>query len=179
MAVDPASEYEVREALDELQRYFSDAVPPLTVADSVDLLLSKPPQLVASRIDSWASGQGRGNSDIPLSDFLYHAVRKVHLLGEYRLLDRDKLGAWLENLKRLILQYCPAEDREILTTNLARLGEVQTALDAPVDVVFRQAGVAQRTTASDRGDVTSSVAGANPSISTRIDQTPSATAVNR
>ncbi|HEY7368325.1 MAG TPA: DUF4388 domain-containing protein [Thermoanaerobaculia bacterium] len=160
MAVDPASEYEVREALDELQRYFSDAVPPLTVADSVDLLLSKPPQLVASRIDSWAAGQGRGNSEIPMSDFLYHAVRKVHLLGEYRLLDRDKLGPWLENLKRLILQYCPSEDREILTSNLARLGEVQTGLDAPVDVVFRQAGVSSRTTASDRGASRESSGGA-------------------
>jgi hypothetical protein len=159
MAVDPASEYEVREALDELQRYFSDAVPPLTVADYVDVLLSKPPQLVASRIDAWAAGQGRGNSDIPLSDFLYDALRKIHLLGEYRLLDREKLSPWLENLKRLILQYCPPEDREILTTNLARLGEVQTALDAPVDVVFRQAGLQARTTAADRGGSREATAG--------------------
>jgi hypothetical protein len=160
MAVDPASEYEVREALEELQRYLSDAVPPLTVADSVDLLLGKPPQLVASRIDAWASGQGRGNSEIPLSDYLYHAVRKVHLLGDYKLLDRERLGPWLENLKRLILQYCPPEDRQILATNLARLGEVQTSLDAPVDVVFRQAGTSARTTAADRGATRESTAGA-------------------
>ena len=39
---------EVREALEELQQYLADLLPPLVVADSVRLLLRYPAELIAT-----------------------------------------------------------------------------------------------------------------------------------
>ena len=41
---------ELRDAIFELHRYFSDEVAPMMVTDSVQLLLQQPPQLVAAEI---------------------------------------------------------------------------------------------------------------------------------
>ena len=50
---------ELQEALVELQQYLSDAVAPLIVADSVQLLMKYPPDVVANAIRAWTGAQYR------------------------------------------------------------------------------------------------------------------------
>ncbi len=129
---------EVREALEELQQYLSDTLPPLVVADSIQMLLRYPPELVASNIHAWTAGQYRRGADIPVSDYLFHAIKKIHLMGEFRLVPKEPFERYFEGLKKLVLVYCPEGDREFLRTNLDRLGEATTATASPVEVLFRQ-----------------------------------------
>ncbi len=129
---------EVREALDELQRYLSDALPPLIVADAVKLLLDYSPELVASDIRAWVTSQYRGANALPVSDYLFHALKKIHMIGEFHLVPREPFQSYMEGLKETILNYCPPEDREQLKVNLNHLGEAPSTLSSPIEVIFRQ-----------------------------------------
>lgn len=131
---------EVREALDELQQYLSDILPPLIVTDSIKLLLKHPPQLMASNIHAWTAAQYRAGTEIPVSDYLFHAVKKIHLMGEFRLVPREPLRRYIEELKENVLAYCPEADQEFLRTNLAHLEEATTFMASSVDLLFRQGG---------------------------------------
>jgi hypothetical protein len=130
---------ETRDALFELQRYLSDAVPPLMVADSLEVLLRAPVQLTASQIHAWAGSQCRGRgSAVPISDYLFHALKKLHLVGEYELVSRENLGRFIKELARHVLAFCPHQDRDLLRTNIARLGEASTVLASAVEYLHRQ-----------------------------------------
>jgi uncharacterized protein DUF4388 len=144
---------QLREAIEELQQYLSDTLPPLVVADSMKLLLKYPPQIVASNIHAWTTAQYRrgAGADIPISDYLFHAVKKIQLMGEFRLVPREPFIAYLEGLKNQILGYCPEGDREFLKANLDRLGEAAVGLASPVEVLFRQQAGSERPLARSTG----------------------------
>jgi uncharacterized protein DUF4388 len=146
--VDAALNPEVREAIDELQMYLSDTLPPLVVADSIKLLLDYPVSLVASNIHAWTAAQYRGGADVPVSDYLFHAVKKIQLMGEFHLVPQEPFQKYLANLKIEVLNYCPEGDREFLKDNLARLGDASTSLSSSIDVLFRQATPRERPLAS-------------------------------
>lgn len=131
---------ELREALEELQQYLSDTLPPLVVADAFKVLLQYSPELLASNIHSWTVSQYRGDVKVPVSDYLFHAVKKVHLMGEFHLVPRGPFETFLEELKERVLVYCPEGDREFLRGNLMRLKDATStsATSASVDVLFRQ-----------------------------------------
>ena len=130
---------DVEEALGELRQYLSDVVAPLVVADSLHILMSQPPLLVAEEIQSWTADQfRRTGSTVPLSDFLYHAMRKLYVVGEYKLVATEALHHYLEVLKELLLRLCPPEDRELLRENLNRLSETPLWIEAPVPPLHRQ-----------------------------------------
>src|SRR6266545_3169030 len=97
MVPDPSSP-EVREALEELQLYLSDILPPLVVADAF----------------------------------------KVFLIGEFRLVPRGPFEPFLEELKKLALEFAPEAEREALRANLERIAESKGALTASVDALIRQ-----------------------------------------
>ena len=125
-------------AIEEFQAYLSDLVPPLVVADSMDLLLRCPPDLVAANIYAWASAQYKAGRTIPVSDYFFHAFKKIHLIGEYKLVPLDDLAEFLDKLKPLVLSNCPVRERELLLRNLNQMGQIPGALSAPVEVVYRQ-----------------------------------------
>src|SRR5262245_41638504 len=131
---------ELQEALVELQQYLSDAVAPLIVADSVQLLISYPPDVVANAIRAWTGAQYRrgGAGSVPVSDYLYHTLKKIHLMAEFRLVPREPLESYLAGLRPLILALCPPEDRAMLIENLGRLGE-SAATISQAQTIFRQA----------------------------------------
>src|SRR5215471_9310516 len=131
---------ELQEALVELQQYLSDAVAPLIVVDSVQLLMRYPPDVVANAIRAWTGAQYRrgGAASGPVSDYLYHTLKKIHLMAEYRLVPQEPLEVYLAGLRPLILQLCPAEDRAMLIENLGRLGEATVAISQAQNI-FRQA----------------------------------------
>ncbi len=141
MIPDPSSP-EVREALEELQLYLSDILPPLVVADAFKVLMGQPASLSASHIQKWTSGQFRAGSPIRLSDYIFYAVKKVFLIGEFRLVPLGPFDKYLGELKKLVLDFCPEEEREGLRANLARIAESTGALTASVDALIRgQSGV--------------------------------------
>ncbi|MFN2387367.1 MAG: DUF4388 domain-containing protein [Thermoanaerobaculia bacterium] len=129
--------------MSELQLYLSDTLPPLIVADSIRLLLETPDR-VATEIHAWSTSQYRSGNQIPISDYLFHAVKKIHLMGEFRLVPQEPFVDFLAALKHQVISFCPPEDRELLQVNLDRLGEATTAFSSPVEVIFRQAGSERR-----------------------------------
>jgi hypothetical protein len=132
---------DVREALAELQRYLSDSIAPMMVAEAAELLFDHPAELAAFEINAWTAAQYRGRMGaVPVSDYLFHAVDKIHQLGQYKLVPLDRLARYLEKLVPVVVEQCPEEDRDLLRANLARLGEGSTLLAAPVDVLHRQLG---------------------------------------
>ncbi len=132
---------ELEEALIELQQYLSDSLPPLVVAQSVHLLTKHPPEVVMPTIRAWTAAQYRGaaGSSVPISDYLFHILKKIHMMGEFRLIPREPLAQYLEQLKPVVLPLCPEEDRATLLKNLSHLGESDTPI-SPVQTIFRQGG---------------------------------------
>ncbi len=131
---------ELQEALVELQQYLSDSLPPLVVADSVELLTRYPPEAIVPTLRSWTAAQYRGGagSAAPISDYLFHALKKIHMMAEFKLVAIEPLEAYLSGLKPIVLAMCPEEDRAMLIENLGRLGET-TATVSPVQTIHRQA----------------------------------------
>src|SRR5262245_28196353 len=133
---------EVRLALFELQRYLSDELAPMMAAGSVEMLLDQPAQLVASAIQGWVTAQYRGpGASVPVSDYLFHSVKKIFLMSQLDLLEREPTVKFLEGLAQILLGLCPEEDREMLLTNLRGLSDSDGEIVAsPVEIVHRQAG---------------------------------------
>lgn len=135
--VPEATSPEVREAIEELHLYLSDILPPLVVADAVKLLVQCPASLTASNVRSWTVLQHRSGSDIPVSDYIFYALRKIFLVGQYRLVPEEPFDRFLEELKSLVLDFCPESEREALREKLARLPEALETLTASVDALIR------------------------------------------
>ena len=53
MSGQPPNNPELQEAILELQQYLSDSLPPLVVADSIQLLLKYPPEAVLPTLRAW------------------------------------------------------------------------------------------------------------------------------
>lgn len=129
----------IREALVGLQRYLSDELPPMLFAEFFDTLLSLSPAVVGEEIRAWVAGQYRGAVTRPISDYLFHAAKKIHVLRELQLVPRDQLEAFLGGLKEVLLHLCPAEDRSHLENDFAHLDDAGTVLASPVGMVHQRA----------------------------------------
>jgi hypothetical protein len=151
-----ANDPKIAEALSELQQYLSDAIAPLVVADSISILLAVPPEVVADEIRNWTTSQHRRlGASVPISDYLYHAIRKLYVMGEFRLVSKEAMAAYLEVLKNYLLAFCPAEDRDLLRENLGHLADARSDLEAPIATLHRAAKdqgapVASQTTATSK-----------------------------
>ena len=164
---------ELDEALVELHQYLSDAVAPLIVADSVQVLMKYPPEVVANAIRAWTGAQYRRGAAaaVPVSDYLFHTLKKIHMMAEFHLVPREPLEIYLAGLRPLILALCPQEDRAMLLENLGRLGEAPASISQAQNI-FRQApteGSGPRASASasaqSAGGAGASVAGGGGSSS--------------
>ncbi|HEX5854178.1 MAG TPA: hypothetical protein VFZ57_01045, partial [Thermoanaerobaculia bacterium] len=111
------------------------------VADSVSLLLDYPADLAANEIQVWTGAQFRSAKPAPVSDYLYHAMEKLHAMGQYDLVPKEPLHRYLEELKPLVVGLCPAVDRALLVQNLGRLGKTESVLAAPVEILMRQSTI--------------------------------------
>jgi hypothetical protein len=128
----------VREAVEELQLYLSDILPPLVVADGFKILMKFPPSLVASRLREWTSSQYRPGGGISFSDYILFAMKKLNVMGEFHLVPQEPFDRFLEALKGLVLDFCPAAERETLRQNLARLSESSGTMSRSVDALIRR-----------------------------------------
>lgn len=129
---------EVRDAVEELQLYLSDILPPLVVADAFKLLLKHPPSLMATHVREWTASQYRPGGEFKLSDYIYFAMRKINVISEFRLVPREPFERYLEALKGLVIEFCPPAERESLRRNLTSLAERTGSLTGSVDALLRQ-----------------------------------------
>ena len=135
--VDP----QVQEALWDLQRYLSDEVAPMMVTDSIEILLRCPPDVAADQIHGWLTTQTTGVTAAPVSDCLFHAMKKLHLMAEFNLIEENLLDRYLSELGQLVLGFCPEQDRQLLSDNLENLNRaVDNATASRVEHLHRQAG---------------------------------------
>lgn len=136
---DKTADPQIVAALYEFQQYLADKVPPLTVADSIELLLHNDPRVLASEIQSWTAAQFRGKGPaFPIADYLFHSLKKIHLIGELRLIEPKSVALFLERLKPLVSDVCPAEDREQFLKSL-ELMETESAsgnIDALAENIY-------------------------------------------
>lgn len=125
------------EAITDLRSYLSDLTAPLLVTDAVATLFRHPPEVMAEGIDSWVSQQVRVHQVArPASDFLYHAARKLYLLGELDLVPRKALNGFLARLLPLLVERCPPAGRERLAAELARLDRTGGELAPPSAALY-------------------------------------------
>jgi len=122
--------YEQREALQQLQRYLSDTIAPMIFADSLDTLLATSPEYITAQIVSWVASLSGVESKLATADYLFHAAKKIHLLGELELLPRDQIAAFLRSLRPNLLAACPEQDRGSLANDFNNL-ELSQGAEAP------------------------------------------------
>jgi hypothetical protein len=125
--------YEQREALQQLQRYLSDTIAPMIFADSMDILLATPPEHVTAQVASWVASLHGVESKLATADYLFHAAKKIHLLGELELLPRDQIAAFLRSLRPYLLIACPEGDRGSLANDFENL-ELSQGGEAPTTI---------------------------------------------
>lgn len=143
---------ELQEALFELHQYLSDHIAPLMVADSMEVLLRFPAEVVASEIGDWVQSQPSG-PDASVADYLFHAVKKISLVGEFDLVPKEVLAQYLVDLCVEVLQHCPEGDRDLLRQNLVRLGHSSAkAVTAHVEILHRLSEKAEALSARGRGE---------------------------
>ena len=108
---------------------------------SMSVLLTCSPAVMGSAIQSWLRAQlGAQRDTVPVSDYLFHAMSKVHAFGELDLVDRQTLNNFLSDLGQEVLSFCPEEDRELLRANVVGLGESShDRTEHAVEVLHRQA----------------------------------------
>jgi hypothetical protein len=131
-----ASPGELQDATYELHLYLSDQKPPLMVVDSVSLLLEASIPYVAHQIKAWVGAQ---NLEAPVSDYLFHAAKKIALLGDLDLVPKDRLAGYLKVLSAALVPLAPEGDRELLRQNLERITHV-APVTATAGVLHRQSG---------------------------------------
>lgn len=130
---------DIREALEELQLYLSDDIPPLFFANSIQVLFQAPADLVAAQIVGWAMSQQSPGGPLPTADYIFHAAKKIHMLAELELLPKETVDSYLAQLKPALMEGCPAPDRADLAADLKRL-DLNVTVTGPggVEVVYRR-----------------------------------------
>lgn len=132
---------EFQDALYVLGEYLSDKVAPLLALDALTLLMELPPIFVAREIATWSARQVEVQQGaLAIGDLLFHAARKIHMMGDFGLIATATLDAYLGTLGPLLLQACPPAEREPLVLGLSRLNESRQALASKVEIVHRQSG---------------------------------------
>ncbi len=129
----------VAEALGELDQYLSDRLAPLMVSEAMMVLARAPVERVARQVHSWAGAQ-RTASALPLADYLFHALRKVQIVGEFRLMPPSLFDPFFERLQAAVLQLAPEAERAALAAEIARLSESRTESVDQVERIHRPAG---------------------------------------
>jgi hypothetical protein len=131
---------EAHEAVEELQAYLSDEVAPLLVVDSFEILLALPPAIGVEAIRAWVDGQLRAPSQqVTLGDYLFHAVKKVHLLGRLKLVDGAALQTYVAELIEGLVQRVPETERAALRPLLLRATEGEATFASSAAVLHRPA----------------------------------------
>ena len=139
------------------------------VVDSIDVLVRHPPELTAAEIQNWTAEQHTlAGAAAPTSDYLFHGVKKLHLLAEYRLIGEQTIGPFIEKVATLLLNACPEEDRILFAANVRRLATAETSLSSPVSVLHRQTGAERPLVATKRPGAPAAPSAIPPEMTTAV-----------
>lgn len=131
---------DLEDCADDLRRYLADGIPPLLAADPVAALVRHAPQTISGQIQAWLSFHHQArHGTVSAADLAFHALRKLHVLGELGLVPKGELAAYLPDLVEALVPLCAPEDRELVRGALERLRE---AKHEAVDSSFRVGGAA-------------------------------------
>jgi len=114
-----------QEALDALRRYLSDNIAPLIFAESIDDLFNMPVRATGAEILGWVASQSHIGDAVRTADYLYHAVKKLHLVGELELIPRERLRVFISALRPILLESCPIHEKEELSKEFANLEQAK------------------------------------------------------
>ena len=112
---------EQQEALQQLQRYLADDIAPMIFTQTLDSLFTLQPRLIASQIVAWVASLHNTSADLATADYLFHAAKKLHLLGELELIPLEQAAGCVEALRPHLLSACPEQDRAGLAGDLDNL----------------------------------------------------------
>jgi hypothetical protein len=127
-------------ALDEIEMYLADRVPPLMVADSVEIFVDTLQVAAAAQILAWCEHARSNQPDAPLVDLLYHALHKLSVIGELDLVDNEKLLSFLHEVGATLAAACPPGlERDRFRRALAKLGEAEMVKSGPAELATPQA----------------------------------------
>src|SRR5262245_16540745 len=114
------------------------------VADSIALLMERPAEVVAAQIHAWTTAQYRGvgaDHSITPASYFFHALKKLHLVGEFRLVPHADLQRFIAEVAAfLVARHCPAEERQLLQEHIALLGQSEIIDGAGVEILHRPGG---------------------------------------
>ncbi len=128
----------IEEALYELRRFLSDEIAPLTVADSVSLLLENDPDIMATGIRLWVESQLLRQQSVSTANYFYHALKKIRVVGDLNLVSKEQLAKYLHYLSQYAISCAPPEERQVLASNLNQLEGANPSFDAPVNFFYLQ-----------------------------------------
>ncbi|HEX7705495.1 MAG TPA: DUF4388 domain-containing protein [Thermoanaerobaculia bacterium] len=121
----------VETALSELERYLNEEIDPRSASDAVAMLMAQPPDVVMQRVSDWSVERHKSQS-VPVSDGLFHALKKIFMTGELRLLDRTAVADYLDRVMTIALRICPQEDRDQLRSSLVSMRASRQLDDQPL-----------------------------------------------
>ena len=130
---------QIEGALVELRRYLQNEIPPDVGAGSIALLIAQPPEVVMQHVSTWSIEQAR-NHAAPVSDLLVHALKKIYIMGELNLLDREAIANYLDRVTGFAIRLCATdEERAQLRTKLTamRIDRKSTRLNSSHPVLSR------------------------------------------
>jgi hypothetical protein len=127
--LETSAEYAV--AAFEFQRYLSDHVAPLMIEEEFGILLGSPPAALVEATMYWVTQSRPPQTAAATADRILHAVRKIALMGEFDLVPRPALRAFLDDYCGQILLHCPVSERPRLVESFAPLLEFKTKAPPP------------------------------------------------
>lgn len=142
--METSAEYAV--AAFEFHRYLSDHVPPLMIEEEFGILLRNPPAALVEATMYWVTQTRAPRTDTATADSILHCIRKIAMMGEYDLVPRPELRAFLDDFCQRILEHCPVAERRRLAESFAPLIEFRTPPPpvAPVRSAALEAATARR-----------------------------------
>ncbi len=117
-------DHSMRSALFDLREYLSDLISPIQATEAFGMLFAQHPQLVATEIRTWitTSIQRGDNAGLNVLDLLLHALEKVHILGDFGIVEPVEFRAYTVTLARLMLSGCSEEEQARFFNGARRLG---------------------------------------------------------
>ncbi len=141
---DTTAQEAAKRAMIEVQRYLADEIAPMMAADAADVLLRMPPKYGAIVLRSWIEAQlSAPDRAVPVSSYVYHAVKKLHHLAELHVVDPKAMARYVAELSRIVVRLCPEGEQTDLRLKLSRIAEAETTLSAPVRLLNREMGSAR------------------------------------
>ncbi len=134
LSAEGATSGEMRAALEEIEQYLADRVPPLMVSDSVDVFMRAPVDPAAAELIAWGARLRAAEPERPAVDVLLNALHKLSVIGELELVDNDKLLGFLRPVGAAVAQALPpGAERDRFRRALTRLGEAEMVHGGPAE----------------------------------------------